>query len=308
MDAYDLSLLFGHRDLLAGDEPALRPTRPVPANAKKVAILSGSFNPPTIAHQVIAERAIAQGCDASLLVLPASPAGKEPAGMIPEDRLLALRMAAHRSAAIVAATTHGLYVDQAEAAARAFPGADLTFLAGSDKVLQIFEPQWYEDRDAALERLFSLANFLVAPRGQDGPRLRACLKAPENRRFADAITVVPLHPSVADLSSTRVRGLLEAGADASGLVPPAVATLVHELQPFERPLRHSGDVIDAYRIRARLIDALWQVREWSERAADLRALMRLATAPTAEGAHVRRTLASDPQPDEIVRLQALAGA
>ena len=57
MDGFDLSLLFHHRDLLAselGSEPALRPTRPVPA-ARKVAVLSGSFNPPTIAHQVIAE-------------------------------------------------------------------------------------------------------------------------------------------------------------------------------------------------------------------------------------------------------------
>lgn len=310
MDAFDLATIFHHRDLLAvtADEPpTLRPTRPVPA-ARRVAVLSGSFNPPTLAHQVIAERALAQGCDAALLVLPAQPAGKSPGGLMPEDRLLALRAIGRGSDTIVATSTHGLYVDQAEAAARAFPGAELVFLAGSDKVLQLFEPQWYADRDAALERFFSRASFLVAPRGADGPRLRACLRAPENRRFADAITVVPMHPAVADLSSTRVRGLLEAGADASGLLPPPVAALLDELRPFDRPVRTNGETISGYRIRAHLVDALWQVREWAERAADLRALMRLATAASPEGARVRRTLAAGPEPEEIFRLQALAGA
>jgi nicotinamide-nucleotide adenylyltransferase len=310
MDAFDLSAIFHHRDLLSvdGGDPAVRVTGPVPAG-KRVAILSGSFNPPTIAHQVIAERARVQGCDVCVLVLPAQPAGKDSFGLIAEDRLLALRMVAHRTGAVAAAVTHGLYVDQAEAAARAFPGAEIVFLAGSDKVLQIFEPHWYVDRDASLERLFSRATFLVAPRGADGPRLRACLRAPENRRFADAISVVPLHPSVADLSSTRVRGLLEAGADAQGLVPPAVAAMLDELRPFAPAQRIHGEVVDPYQIRSRLIDALWHVREWAERAADLRALVRLALAPSPEGARIRQTLATGgTAPEDLFRLQALAGA
>jgi nicotinic acid mononucleotide adenylyltransferase len=309
MDAFDLPLLFAHRDLLAESaDPVLRFVGRVPA-ASRVAILSGSFNPPTAAHHLIAERARAGGCDLAVFVLPRQVAGKEPSGLLPEDRLTALRLIAPRSGIAVAVSSHGLYVDQADAAARAFGGAEITFLAGSDKVIQIFEPGWYEDRDAALEKLFARASFLVAPRAADGPRLRAVLRAPENRRFADSISVVPLHPSVADLSSTRVRGLLEAGADAAGYVPPAVANLLDELAPFARPQRVAGDLVDPYLIRARLIDALWTVREWAERAADLRGLLRLATAPSAEGAHIRRTLAAGtPDPDELLRLQALAGA
>lgn len=310
MDACDLKVLFAHRDLLAdAAEPVLRFVGRPPHAASRVALLSGSFNPPTSAHQLIAERARADGCDAAVFVLPRQPAGKEPAGLIPEDRLLALRMIAPRSGLGVAVASHGLYVDQADAAARAFRGAELHFLAGSDKVIQIFEPQWYSDRDAALERLFSRASFVVALRSADGPRLRAVLEAPENRRFTGGIRVVSLHPSVADLSSTRVRGLLEAGADAAGYVAPAIANLLAELNPFARPQRIAGEVIDPYQVRSRLIDALWEVREWAERAANLRALLALATAASPEGARIRRSLAlGGPGPEELLRLQSLAGA
>ncbi len=312
MDSYDLHLLFGHRDLLrrqASTEPELRFVGRVPQAGGRVALLSGSFNPPTSAHLLIAERAKADGCDAAVFVLPAQVAGKEPGGLIAEDRLLALRMIAPRSGLGIAVASHGLYVEQAEAAARAFPGAALHFLVGSDKVIQIFDASWYEDRDAALDRLFSLASFTVAPRAADGPRLRALLEAPENRRFADAIRVVALHPSVADLSSTRVRGLLEAGADASGYVAPAVANLLAELQPVARPQRISGEVVDPYQVRARLIDALWEVREWAERAADLHGLVALATAASQDGARIRKLLAlGGPGPEELFRLQALTGA
>ncbi len=312
MDPFDLSLMFAHRDHLtpAGTEsPELRFVQAPQTTPGRVAILSGSFNPPTTAHQLIAERARASGCELAVLVLPRAVAGKEPSGLIPEDRLLALRLTAQRSRSAVAVASHGLYVDQAEAAARAFPDAELLFLAGSDKVLQLFDPGWYADRDEALERLFSLAHFLVFPRTSDAPRLRALLSAPENRRFAHAVSLVPLHPSVADLSSTRVRGLLEAGAEVAGLVTPGVATLLQELRPFERPRYLSGEIIDPYRIRAGLIDALWEVREWSERAADLRALLDLATAPSAEGGQIRRSLAlGGPGPEELFRLQAIAGA
>jgi nicotinic acid mononucleotide adenylyltransferase len=311
MDANDLHVLFGHRDLLRqpAPEPALHFVGRVPQAPSRVAIVSGSFNPPTSAHQLIAERAKADGCDAAIFALPAQVAGKEAGGLIPEDRLLALRMIAPRSGIGIAVCSHGLYVEQAEAAARAFPGASLHFLVGSDKVMEIFDAAWYEDRDAALDRLFSLASFTVAPRAADGPRVRAVLEAPENRRYADAIRVVALHPSVADLSSTRVRGLLEAGADASGFVAPAVANLLGELRPFARPQRISGEVVDPYQVRARLIDALWEVREWAERAADLRGLVALATAATPDGARIRRLLAlGGPGAEELFRLQALTGA
>ena len=309
MDAFDLPVLFAHRDLLReADEPELRFIGPAPKTGR-VAILSGSFNPPTSAHHLIAERALAGGCELAAFVLPRQPAGKDPLGLLPEDRLLALRLIAPRSGIAVATSSHALYVDQAEAAARAFPGAEIVFLAGGDKVAQLFDPQWYDDRDAALERLFERARFVVSPRAIDGPLLRSVLRAPENRRFADAISIVPLHPSVADLSSTRVRGLLEAGADATGYVPPAVANLLAEMRPFARPQRIAGEVIDPYQVRARLIDALWTVREWAERAADLRALHRLATSSTSEGAQIRHALAlGTPGPDELLRLQALASA
>ena len=60
----------------------------------------------------------------------------------------------------------GLYVEQAEAVRASFPTVRrLFFLLGFDKIVQILDPHYYEDRDAALKTLFSLAELLVAPRG-----------------------------------------------------------------------------------------------------------------------------------------------
>ena len=41
------------------------------------------------------------------------------------------------------------------------PTAELTLLVGYDKVVQILDPKYYDDRDAALHELFALARLLV---------------------------------------------------------------------------------------------------------------------------------------------------
>lgn len=309
-DAYDLAALFGYRRALLAADPISRPSIRLlePATGcGAIALLPGSFNPPTSAHLLLAERARREGFDCVAFVVGRVTAGKDPSGLIPEDRLAALRMIASPPEVSVAVASCGLYAEQAEAAARAFPGASVTFLVGSDKVTQIFDPLWYEDRDAALERLFARAALLVSPRADDGERVREILSAPENRRFADRIDVLPLHPAVSDLSSRRVRGLLQSGADPSGLVPPAVAAFLAEVRAFAPPVLVGREEIDAYRLRARLLDALWAARDWAESAADLEALTRLAADAGPDGARLRRVLAEEPLvAAELARLQAAA--
>lgn len=232
---------------------------------------------------------------------------KEQNGLIAEDRLLALRFVAQRAGMGVAVTSAGLYADMADASAMLFPGAEVAFLVGSDKVASIFDPAYYSDRESALDALFSRARLIVAPRTDDGETARQVLDRSENRAWASRVSILPLHPAVSELSSTRVRGMLQAGADPAGLVPSAVGTFLGEVGAFAAPISVQGEEIDPYRIRGKLLDILWSAREWAERAADLRALVRIASDPGEDGRHLRRLLANgEARASDLAALQAPA--
>ena len=297
VDPFDLASVFALRELLLSlqdsEEPEIRTVGPAP-NCSSVAILPGSFNPPTAAHLLLADRAMSEGYECTVFAVAIHTVGKELQGLTLEDRLLALRSipgASYRAAAF----SHGLYVDQAEAAARAFPGAEVAFLVGSDKVLQILDPKWYPDREQALERLFARARLIVAPRGDQSEELRAVLEARENRPYADRVDVLCLHPAVGDLSSTRVRGLLRSGGDPAGLVPSAVAPFLADVKAFARPMRVGAEEVDFYAMRAKLVDLLWASRDASRARIDLRHLMRIAVSPDDAGRRLREIMAHDAQ-------------
>jgi nicotinic acid mononucleotide adenylyltransferase len=278
-------------DLDPDGPPRLVALRGAPAFGS-LAVFPGSFNPPTSAHLLLAERARREGFACVLFVLARNTVGKEPSGMIPEDRLLALRFIAQRAGMGVAVCSSGLYVDMADAAAMVYPGAKVAFLIGSDKVTQIFDASYYTDRDDALDALFSRARLIVAPRTEDGHVVRDVIERAENRRWADHVSVLPLHPAVSDLSSTRVRGLLQSGAEPTGLVPSAVGTFLGEIGAFAPSTTAAGEEIDRYRLRAQLLDALWDAREWAVRAADFQRLVHLAADPGNDGKRLRAMLAN----------------
>lgn len=311
MDAYDLATLFAHRavldDLDPDGPPRLIALRGAPAFGS-LAVFPGSFNPPTSAHLLLAERARREGFACVLFVLARNTIGKEPSGMIPEDRLLALRFIAQRAGMGVAVCSSGLYVDMADAAAMLYPGTEVAFLIGSDKVAQIFDAAYYTDRDDALDALFSRTRLVVAPRTEDGKLVDEILERPENRRFADRVSVLPLHPAVSDLSSTRVRGLLQSGAEPTGLVPSAVGTFLGEVGAFAPATSSGGEEIDRYRLRAQLVDALWDARDWAVRAADFQSLLNLAMDPGETGKRLRVMLANGGvSSDELAQMQASSG-
>lgn len=326
MDTFDLASVFALRailrDLERAVEPTLRTITPVPT-CRSVAILSGAFDPPTAAHLHLAERALSDGYERVVFTLATRTVGKRRTGLTPEDRLFALRAMASRHL-VVAAVSHGLYADQAEAAARAFPGSEIAFLVGSDKIFQIFDSRWYRDRDAALERLFAHARLVVAPRADHTRALREILTSPENANFADRVDILRLHPAVGDLSSTRVRGLLRAGAEPTGLVPHAVAGILETLRAYAPPLLIGNEEVDAYAMRRALIDMLWVARDGAsdpdtvmgsalvqrmaaEHLPDLRHLMAIAIAPTPPG-RALRALVRQPRLDPNVVTGVAAGA
>jgi nicotinic acid mononucleotide adenylyltransferase len=149
----------------------------------------------------------------------------------------------------------GLYVEQAEAVHSAFPQvSDLYFLIGFDKILQIFDPRYYKDRDQALYELFELADFLVAPRGEAGPEdLDTLLDRPKNKQYAAHVHALPLNPTYRYISSTNIRQVLSAHEQE---VPLEVRRFIHETHVYEPPMElDDGTKIDQYGQRMLAIES-----------------------------------------------------
>jgi nicotinic acid mononucleotide adenylyltransferase len=125
--------------------------------------------------------------------------------------------------------SHGLLADQAEAAADRFPGARLLVVVGSDKLLQLLDPVWYEDRDATLDAMFERARVLYAVRAQDEGSVDAALRDPVNARWRTRLTRLTVPPGAAAVSSRDVRSRYRRGEDVAALVPEAVRPLLAQL-------------------------------------------------------------------------------
>lgn len=213
----------------ANPRPHLRFLPPERARgARRLAVLAGSFNPLTIAHVALADVAERAELGPVAFALSTRTVDKEHlVGALLEDRLLVLELHAEpRPARLVALVNRGLYVEQAALVRAALPRLEaLTFVVGFDKIVQIFDPRYYADRDAALERLFGLAGFAVAPRAGAGrPELGALLGRPENRRFADRVRPLEVAPVLAEIAASTLRGALAEGrAIPGGLAPESVA-------------------------------------------------------------------------------------
>jgi nicotinate-nucleotide adenylyltransferase len=213
-------------DLLRGAE---RPRLLVPAatvDPPTVALLSGSFDPITVAHAALVDAA-ADRADLVLLVYSVRTLPKEsqaPPPLLSErDRLRALEAFAQaRDRVVPALVSHGLLVEQAEAARSRFPQARLLLVMGSDKALQMLDPRWYADRDEALARLFARADVLYADRAGEEGAVEQALDRSENRAWRTKLQRLPLRPDVAAVSSGDVRERLARGEDVRLSVPPEV--------------------------------------------------------------------------------------
>jgi nicotinic acid mononucleotide adenylyltransferase len=195
---------------------------------RSLAVLAGSFNPLTVAHTALAEAAERAGLGTVGFALSTHTVDKERIeGAQLEDRLLVLELhAATRPGRLVALLNRGLYVEQAGLIRASVPDLErLSFLVGFDKIVQIFNPRYYDDRDAALERLFGLAELAVAPRAEAGPEeLTELLARPENRRFAAWVRPLDVPAQVADVASSTIRrALAEGRALPEGLTPESTA-------------------------------------------------------------------------------------
>jgi len=198
--------------------------------ARHVGLLAGSFNPLTTAHVTLAETArAAAGLDVVVWTCALVSVDKEQVTRAALADRLAQLMAYVRGAPgnALLLVNRGLYVDQALLTQRlvATP-AEIAIVIGFDKVVQILDPRYYADREAALRELFAAARLLVAPRGRDSrASLGALLERPENRDFAAHITYLDVPAAYADASSTLARRLAASGA-AGGSALTALVDLL----------------------------------------------------------------------------------
>lgn len=261
---------------------------------RRLALLPGSFNPLTNAHVALADLALGSGrVDGLAYLLASRTINKERVeGASLVDRLVCLEeWLKQQPGAGVVVVNRGLYVDQAELIRRAMPALDeLWFVVGFDKIVQIFDPRYYDDRDAALGRLFSLASFLVSPREPARPEdLDEFLARSENRGYADLVVKLDLPARFQRLSSTRVRDASRRG-EASADVPSIVKRFIRETGAYEAPSREpDGEEVDRYALREQLVDLVDRGKLPPLPAASFRELVgRLS----ARGAAARRRRAA----------------
>jgi nicotinic acid mononucleotide adenylyltransferase len=252
--------LLDRLDPQAPPQALVVPRSPTPEG--KIIVFPGSFNPPTIAHLALLKQARQFAREhgpmhvyAALSTHITDKERVERPLLLDRITLLETVLRKHARHTGIMLFNRGLYVEQAVAVHSAFPQvSDLFFLIGFDKIVQIFDSRYYEDRDLALHELFELADFLVAPRAESGAEeLSKLLDRSENRLYAGHIHALPLSAAYRDISSTRIRQSYTAYEQE---VPPEVSRFIRETHAYEPPLELAdGSKVDQYAERIREIEA-----------------------------------------------------
>ncbi len=245
------------------------PKSPVPHG--EIIVFPGSFNPPTTAHLALMKQAQQSALQrsrtegkgnrtvqmfAAMSKLTVDKEHVERPLML--DRVILLddllkRRLPHTGVMLF---NRGLYVEQAEAVHSCFPKVRrLYFLIGYDKIVQILDPHYYTDRDAALRDLFVLAELLVAPRANFGPQaLAELLQQPGNQPFAQYIHPLPFSNAYLDVSSTHIRQ--NPGAHMHD-IPHEVQRFMRKTRAYAPPLHLAdGTEVDYYGVRVKTLQAL----------------------------------------------------
>ncbi len=231
-----------------------------------VVVFTGSFNPPTTAHLALLKDASTYLRDHVEQAQLYAAFSKRTIDKENVERPLLLdkvyllhTILKHRLAHTgIMLFNRGLYVEQAEAVYASFPGVRrLFFLMGYDKLVQIFDPHYYTDRDSSLLALFNLASLLVAPRGNGGEHeIGELLHQPQNERFARYVQIIPFDSSYRIISSTEIR---QGGKAAMHATPREVQQFIRETHAYAPPLqRADGSQVDAYGERSKQLQQLLQ--------------------------------------------------
>jgi nicotinate (nicotinamide) nucleotide adenylyltransferase len=195
------------------------PDKPGP---RKVGILAGSFNPPTIAHLELA-KAASERVDLILCVVPRVFPHKDYSGATLEQRfemliemLDAAGLAAPHS---IACTSQGLFIDIAREFREHFgTEVKLSFICGRDAAERILN--WDYGRPGVVEEMLREFELLVAPRGGQ-------FSPPEEYRHR--IHALHLQGGHDEVSSTEVRQRIARGEPWEHLAPERIRERVRAI-------------------------------------------------------------------------------
>ncbi len=232
-----------------------------PSPQTTIIVFPGSFNPPTNAHIALMKQARLFGQAYESVSLYAAISKRtvdkekvERPTLLDRVDLLDTILHKYLQDTGIILFNRGLYVEQAQALRAAFPRVQhVFFLLGFDKIIQIFDPHYYTDRDASLVALFSLAELLVAPRGDEGEQeLKSLVHLAENERFAHHVHALPFDSQYRNMSSTRIR---QGGAMHD--VPYEVQQFIRETHAYEPPIQQpDGTMVDYYEERIKEMHSL----------------------------------------------------
>jgi nicotinic acid mononucleotide adenylyltransferase len=238
-----------------------------PQPRENILVFSGSFNPPTTAHLALLKQAqqFARQHEPMFVYAAFSTHTTDKEAVerpLLLDRILLLKrlLQTRLPHTGIMLFNRGLYIEQAQAIRTSFPRVKrIFFLVGFDKIVQILDPRYYDDRDRVLSALFKLAVLLVAPRGNAGEQeLADLLRQPENQRFARFIHALPFDPAYRLVSSTHVRQ--EGNKATNGAlhnVPQEVRQFIRETRAYAPPVRRSdGSIVDCYEERVKYLSEL----------------------------------------------------
>jgi nicotinic acid mononucleotide adenylyltransferase len=185
---------------------------------RKLGILAGSFNPPTIANFELANAA-GFHVDEVLCVVPRAFPHKGYDGATLEQRVDMLELWGLMIPHSIATSDQGLFIDIVRECRTHFgSGTRLYLICGRDAAERIFT--WDYGRPGVLEEMLDEAELLVAPRGGE-------FQPPPE--FERRIHSLGLHGEHSDVSSSEVRERITQGGKWEHLVPQGIVERVREI-------------------------------------------------------------------------------
>ena len=265
----------------------------------KLGVFPSSFNPITVSHVELMERAISEfAVDEVLLVLDKKTLDKETFGATLVDRLIMLLIfCQNRSKISVGLSSHGLFVDKIAALRRIYPEkTNIHFIVGYDTIVRVFDEKYYENLERSLRRLFGDCSFLVANRDtQSTEEIQSLLKKDENRKYAHQVESFAISDFLASVSSTQVRELVEKGKNIADSVPTEIERFISETGLYGPDISIGSEQINMYDVRSQTVEHLWALNPEEPSQINVKKIITTAKGNTSLGNEVRRVVAISPQ-------------